>query len=81
MSKDKQEQQANGSSEQATTEKQNTQAEKKTQSLLTVDQYLRRAENYDEAIAGLIRSMYKTEIMTFEAWEEKITALLKKKTW
>jgi len=48
--------------------------------LLTVDQYLRKATQ-DGSISDLVRSLYRTEVMTFEEWEHKVTALLRKQTW
>lgn len=54
--------------------------ERKAPGLLTVDQYLRRAKQ-DEGISGLIRSLHKTKVMSFEEWEREAASLLKKKTW
>ena len=54
--------------------------ERKTPGLLTADQYLRRAKQ-DTGISGLIRSLNKTKVMSFEEWEREAAALLKKKTW
>ena len=54
--------------------------ERKTPGLLTVDQYLRVAKQ-DTGISGLIRSLNKTKVMSFEEWEREAAALLKKKTW
>jgi hypothetical protein len=53
--------------------------ERKKPVLLTADQYLRKA-GHDNGVSGLVRSMYKTEVLTFEAWADKVKALLKKKT-
>jgi hypothetical protein len=47
---------------------------------LTAGQYLKRAKQ-DKAIAGLIRSLHKTKIMSFADWEREASALLKKKVW
>jgi hypothetical protein len=54
--------------------------ERKTLALLTVEQYLRRAQQ-DKAISDLIRSLHKTKIMSIADWERETAALLKKKTW
>jgi hypothetical protein len=54
-------------------------AERKKPVLMTVDQYLRKA-GHDKGITSLVKSMYKTEILTFEAWDGKVKALLKKRT-
>jgi hypothetical protein len=47
---------------------------------LTADQYLRKA-NHDEAVSGLVMSLYKTKIMSFADWEREASALLMRKTW
>jgi hypothetical protein len=47
--------------------------------LLTADQYLKKA-GHDKGISGLVKSLYKTEILTFEAWDSKVKTLLKKRT-
>lgn len=52
--------------------------EPKKPGLLTVDQYLRKA-GHDKGISDLVRSMYKTEILSFDAWASKVKALLKKR--
>ena len=48
--------------------------------LMTVDQYLAKATK-DKAVSDLIRSMHKTEIMSYADWEKKTAALLTKKVW
>ena len=52
--------------------------ERKKPVLLTADQYLKKA-GHDRGITGLVRSLYKTDILTFEAWDTKVKALLKKR--
>jgi len=54
-------------------------AERKKPVLLTVDQYLKKA-GHDRGISDLVKSMYKRDILTFEAWASKVKALLKKRT-
>jgi hypothetical protein len=54
-------------------------AERKKPILMTADQYLRKA-GHDRGISDLVRSLYKTEILTVEAWESKVKTLLKKRT-
>jgi hypothetical protein len=54
--------------------------ERKAPPLLTVEQYLRKAQ-LDKAISDLIRSLQKTKIMSLADWERETSALLKKKTW
>ena len=46
-------------------------------SKLTADQYLKRAPQ-GAGIGELVRSLYKTKIMSFEDWESTVKALLKK---
>jgi hypothetical protein len=46
-------------------------------SKLTADQYLKRAPQ-GAGIGELVRSLYKTKIMSFEEWEDMVKALLKK---
>jgi hypothetical protein len=46
-------------------------------SKLTADQYLKRAPQ-GAGIDELVRSLYKTKIMSFEEWEDTVKALLKK---
>ena len=53
--------------------------ERKKPVLLTVEQYLRKA-NQDKTISDLVRSLHKTKVMKFEDWEREITTLLKKQT-
>jgi hypothetical protein len=53
-------------------------AKRKKPVLMTVDQYLRKA-GHDKGISGLVMSLYKTEILSFEAWDNKVKTLLKKK--
>jgi hypothetical protein len=53
--------------------------QRKTPAPLTADQYLRRA-GQDGAVSGLIRSLHKTDIMSFEDWERETSELLKKRT-
>jgi hypothetical protein len=45
---------------------------------LTVNQFLNHSPQ-KPSIDGLIRSLYLTEINTFEEWEKKIALLLKRK--
>jgi hypothetical protein len=45
---------------------------------MTADQYLKRAPQ-GAGIGELVRSLYKTKIMSFEEWEKTIKDLLKKK--
>jgi hypothetical protein len=48
---------------------------------LTVDQYLKHApqgEAHDAGIGELVRSLYRTKIMSFEEWESTVKALLEK---
>jgi hypothetical protein len=52
---------------------------KKIPSKLTVSQFLNRSPQ-KSAIDGLVRSLYSSEVMSFEEWAKKIDALLKKKT-
>ena len=52
--------------------------ERKKPALMTVDQYLKKA-GHDRAISDLVRSLYKTEVLTFDAWGNKVNALLKKR--
>jgi hypothetical protein len=47
---------------------------------LTINQYLKKAKQGHE-IADLMRSLFKTKIMSFAEWEKESAALLKKKTW
>jgi hypothetical protein len=44
---------------------------------MTVDQYLKRVPQ-GAGIGELVRSLYKTMIMTFEEWETTVKTLLKK---
>ncbi|MDR0637910.1 MAG: hypothetical protein LBG27_03235 [Spirochaetaceae bacterium] len=44
---------------------------------MTADQYLGRAPQ-GAGIGELVRSLYKTKIMSFEDWESTVKALLKK---
>jgi hypothetical protein len=44
---------------------------------MMVDQYLKRSPQGAD-ISELIRSLYKTKIMSFEEWESTVIALLKK---
>lgn len=53
--------------------------ERKKPVVLTVDQYLKKA-GHDRGISDLVRSLYKRDILTFEAWASKVKTLLKKKT-
>lgn len=46
-------------------------------SKLTVDQYLKRAPQ-GVGINDLVRSLYKTKIMSFGDWENTVKTLLKK---
>jgi hypothetical protein len=48
-----------------------------TPSKLTADQYLKRAPQ-GAGIGELVRSLYRTKIMSFEEWESTVKALLKK---
>jgi hypothetical protein len=52
---------------------------KPVSSKLTVLQFLKRSPQ-KSGIDGLIRSLYSSEVMSFEEWEQKIEALLKKRT-
>jgi hypothetical protein len=45
---------------------------------MTADQYLKKA-GHDRAVSDLVRSLYKKEILSFEAWGNKVNTLLKKK--
>jgi hypothetical protein len=54
--------------------------EAKIPSVLTVEQYLGRAKQ-EGAIADLIRSLHKKDIMSFSEWERKTALLLKKRIW
>ena len=54
--------------------------ERKPLSLLTVEQYLRKA-NQDKAVSDLIWSLHKTKVQSFAEWERDVAALLKKQTW
>jgi len=45
--------------------------------LLTVEQYLRKA-NQDEGISDLIRSMHRTKIQSLQDWEREAAALIKR---
>jgi hypothetical protein len=51
---------------------------KAQEELLTVDQYLRKSE-YDKGLSGLIRSLYKTKVITLGEWDREAAALLKKR--
>jgi len=53
--------------------------ERKKEPSLSVDQYLRKA-THDEAISGLVRSLFKTKIQNFSEWELDVATLLKKQT-
>ena len=53
--------------------------ERKAPALLTVDQYLRKA-SHDEAVSGLVRSLFRKKIQGFSEWEREVAALLKKQT-
>jgi hypothetical protein len=44
---------------------------------MMVDQYLKRAPQ-GAGISELVRSLYKTKIMSFEEWENMVKDLLKK---
>jgi hypothetical protein len=44
---------------------------------MTVDQYLKRAPQ-GAGIGELVRSLYKTKIMSFEEWGSTVKTLLKK---
>jgi hypothetical protein len=44
---------------------------------LTVDQYLKHAPQR-AGIGELVRSLYRTKIMSFEEWESTVKVLLKK---
>jgi hypothetical protein len=44
---------------------------------MTADQYLKRAPR-GVGIGGLVRSLYKTHIMSFEEWENTVKTLLSK---
>ena len=48
--------------------------------LLTVDQYLAKAEK-EKPVEELLRSMYRTRIMSFADWNKETAALLQKKVW
>jgi hypothetical protein len=54
--------------------------ERETSALLTCEQYLRKAKR-EKVVLDLIRSLYKTKVMSFEEWEREAASLLKKKTW
>jgi hypothetical protein len=60
---------------------QNQDGEKKTEQdvhqKMMVDQYLKRSPK-GAGIGDLVRSLYKTKIMSFEEWESTVKALLKK---
>jgi hypothetical protein len=47
---------------------------------LTAEQYLREA-GLDQGISGLIRSLHRTKVLTFEEWGRQTDSLLRKKTW
>ena len=47
---------------------------------LTVDQYLKKASQ-GQAVADLLRSLYKTKTMSYEVWETETAKLLKKNVW
>ena len=44
---------------------------------MTADQYLKRAPQ-GAGIGELVRSLYKTKVMSFEEWESTVKTLLKK---
>ncbi|MDR2445898.1 MAG: hypothetical protein LBD58_01190 [Treponema sp.] len=52
-------------------------SEQNTRQKMTADQYLKRAPQ-GAGIGELVRSLYKTKIMSFEEWESTVKALLKK---
>jgi hypothetical protein len=52
-------------------------AERDARQKMTADQYLKRAPQ-DAGVGELVRSLYKTKIMSFEEWETTVKALLKK---
>jgi hypothetical protein len=52
-------------------------AERDARQKLTADQYLKR-DPQGAGIGELVRSLYKTKIMSFEEWEGTVKALLKK---
>lgn len=54
-------------------------SERKKPALMTVDQYLKKA-GHDRGISDLVRSLYKTDVLTFEAWANKVKTMLKKRT-
>jgi hypothetical protein len=62
-------------------DEQNQGGEKKTEQdfrqKMTADQYLKRAPQ-GVGIGELVRSLYRTKIMSFEEWENTVKALLKK---
>jgi len=60
--------------------KMNMPTQKKMQkpTLLSVEQYLAESK-HEQGIAGLIRSLHRTNVMRFDEWEKEITKLLKKK--
>jgi hypothetical protein len=45
---------------------------------LTVDQYLKTA-GLKESIAAMVQAMFKKEILSFEAWDAKVSKLLAKR--
>jgi hypothetical protein len=45
-----------------------------------VEQYLRKAKQGQD-MADLLRSSYRTKIMSFADWEKEAAALLNKKVW
>jgi hypothetical protein len=52
--------------------------ERKKPTLMTVEQYLKKA-GHDKAVSDLVRSLFKKEILAFNEWGNKVTALLKKR--
>jgi hypothetical protein len=54
-----------------------TKAEQDARQRMTADQYLKRAPQ-GAGIGELVRSLYKTKIMSFEEWESTVKDLLKK---
>jgi ribosomal protein S16 len=52
-------------------------ADQDTRQKMTVDRYLKRVPQ-GAGIGELVRSLYKTTIMTFEEWETTVKTLLKK---
>jgi hypothetical protein len=53
-------------------------AEQDRHQKMTADQYIRRVY-LDAGIGELVWRLYRTEIMSFEEWEDKVKTLLKKK--